>query len=249
MPRRLDKSIAKPFLVLLAWLIFLVFLFPPLDRHLFSLSRFLVALIVGLLFISKERKHLPFAFTLTLFVLAFVESFFVLTRYNAMNNFSGYVSGNPNYSASLIAMGLIVFPFVLKKIATPRQPPCDQISSKYAFDPVKLLILLVLPLFASFILCASRGATIALALVLLYYLTQGETRQYSLLLIGTSLLLTILSFDKFISFWRLEWGPDQISGRIIIWKTALRAMLHNPILWVGFGSFEQPYLLYNYSVT
>lgn len=215
-----------PLLLLLASLTVPLFFRAPVYPHLLAFFRLLSYVLAAFAIALDRDGKTPSFLHRTILGLALVESVMMIVRAPAMGPFSGYLSGNPNYSAVAIGAGLCVLPAVATKV-----------GKRYR----RALLGAALVLLYGLIQTQSRSVILGVAVAALILFPSRKT-VYGLLGAVAVLAAGLFLFpEKTFPLFKLDMSnPGATFGRVAIWKTAVQAAADRPQGY-GLGSFETAY--------
>lgn len=119
-----------------------------------------------------------------------------------------------------------------------------------------MLILLLVPMFAAFILTQSRGAWVSLGislLVMLFFLISHDRSWARIMVISALLLVAVVSLiyftgdmmaSRIATITSAVEGEDVSGGRFKIWQGALGMLRERPLTGVGIGDFDRGFYRY-----
>lgn len=216
----------RPILAFLLWSILLLLAAPPIYAHLNRLSvlvacSFMAAAATGW---TDSECRIFIGLVTAIGVVEAVSFLYLRLRFDAQ---TGYLYGNPIYSALAMAAGLLALSVFVD----------DRRNSSLVPFAVLLTIVLAITRSRSTLL----GFLAALALI-------APRRRYFTglgVLAAVSLVVAVLSPHAVLAYLKVDFArPENIFGRWTIWKTALSGIWGHPVLGWGLGNFESAYLKY-----
>jgi O-antigen ligase len=214
----------RPVLILFAWCTFTLLAFPPLYPHLDRLAllaAYVVFAAAATLWTDRERR----AFVALVLLLGAFEALMFIVLHLRRGEFNGHLFGNPIYSALAVAVALLSIPV----FANQRR--------NGLLLPVAVILTVALALTRS--RSTLLGFLVAAAVI-------APRKRY---LIGLSVLAAAAGFvaiadpSLVASYLKVDFAhPEDIFGRLTIWRSAIAASLDHPITGWGLGNFEAAYL-------
>jgi len=171
----------------------------------------------------------------TIFVCALFEAVILLVRYPVMLSNGGYLSGNPSYSALIISAGFL---FGLSRLIFQKSSKLERLTL------ISGMIILGIGLY----FCRSRSIAAGLFMALVLLMMNRKSRPYALTVLVLSTFGLLLFSTNLFDLLKMDSSRNVSSifpfyfGRLVIWKTAIRALWENWIFGTGLGNFELAYL-------
>lgn len=220
-----------PFFLFFIWVGISLFSFGPLQLFLSKILRLFSFVLFGLCISFYAKEKICRIFPITLIVLALIESTIVLYHTFHNEHRLGLLTPNQIYPGILIGTAFIALIFLF---------------NNHKSTLIKLGVVTASTiLFVSIYFLSSRTVMLGLAFTICCSIFIKKHRTIPLLFLPLILFFLISNPEAVMKFFRIDYSNlSELTGRFVIWKTALLAIFNRPFLGFGLGNFESAYFLF-----
>ncbi|MCG3205099.1 MAG: hypothetical protein KCHDKBKB_01816 [Elusimicrobia bacterium] len=221
------KTVA-PFALFFCWSWLGLLSEPPLDIFLFFEAKLWLLLIFAVLVYANADKNTGSLLRYGLLTLATVETVLISRTSDWRFTQTSGLLANSLHSGILLPVGLACIAHELKETK--------------AFSRIfYLLLALALGMLYALVLLRSRAALVCIGLLVIFLYPRKRLVGAIAIMCATLVVLCFSSATvrEFFEIGSISLG--QSTGRLSIWKTALKAIADAPLIGHGLGNFEQAY--------
>jgi len=214
----------RPLMMFFLWAAVCLAASPPLYFHLYRLSVFAAYLMfaaAATLWNDREKK----IFLCAVLGIGLIESVFFLFLHLGRGASTGHLFGNPIYSALSAGAALLVVGAFAKG------------GRKSFLIPAAILLTVALAL------TKSRSTLVGFLVAMAFLAPRRRFFTGIAVLAGGLILIGIADSARLMAYLKVDFArPEDLFGRLTIWRTAIAMSLDHPFFGWGLGNFEAGYL-------